>query len=76
MKALEFIKQFDNLPMMEKNCQPCKMSNKDKKRILEQSAVLINGKKPKPNDEIEFPVWQLVFFPNSDKKRCTLQNNK
>jgi hypothetical protein len=50
------------------------MSNKDKKRLLEQSAILINGTKPKPNDEITFPVWQFIWFPKSNTKRCTWQD--
>jgi hypothetical protein len=74
MNALEFIKGFDHLPMVEKQNKAIKISNKEKKRLLENSAVLLNGKRPKPNDEIEFPVWQLIFFPKSDTKRCTFQD--
>jgi len=30
------------------------------------SSVVINGVKPKPWEEVSFPITELVFFPNSD----------
>ena len=35
-------------------------------------AVLINGTRPKPQDAINFPVTELVFFPKSQKLRVTM----
>lgn len=43
-------------------------SNSERKRWLENGAVLINGKKPKPFDKMELPIIELVFFPNSKRK--------
>lgn len=47
-------------------------SNSEVRRWLEQSAVLINGVKPKPKDVIQFPVTQLVFFPKNPNSRTTV----
>jgi len=42
------------------------------RRWLENGAVEINGKRPKPNDPLEWPVWSLVFFPGSKVRRTTV----
>lgn len=47
-------------------------SSSEKKRWLENGAVIINGKRCKPDDIVEFPISELVFFPNSEKRRCTM----
>lgn len=47
-------------------------SNSCLRRLLENSAVVINGKKVKPKDMIEFPITEFVMFPKSDNRRCTL----
>ncbi len=46
-------------------------SNAEIKRWLKKKSILINGKTPDVNDEIEFPIWELVFFHKS-KNRITL----
>jgi len=71
MKAIDFLNQFDHVPMVERNGTFAKAGTTQRRRWLEQSAVLINGKRPKPNDEISFPVTEMVFFPKSQRKRCT-----
>lgn len=55
---------------IEKAPEPA--SKSEVRRWLENSAVVINGKKPKPMDLVEFPITQLVFFPKSDKRRTTV----
>lgn len=42
-------------------------SNSDVRRLLENNGVIINGVKPKPKDEIELPVKELVFFPKGNR---------
>ena len=42
-------------------------SNGQLKRWLKNGSVLINGKYPKPEDEVSF-VWQFVFFPDSNRR--------
>lgn len=53
--------------------QPCKpMSNGELRRHIQQGAVLINSERVEPNELIDFPVFSLVFFPKSPKRRTTL----
>ena len=40
-------------------------------RMLNQGAITLNGRKPNPEDKMEFPIWELVFFKGS-KTQCTL----
>ena len=42
------------------------------RRWLQNGAVEVNGKRPKPNDPLEWPVWSLVFFPGSKVRRTTV----
>ena len=49
-----------------------RMSNSDLRRACEQSTVLINGEAVKYNELMDFPIFSLVFFPKSPKKRTTL----
>jgi hypothetical protein len=47
-------------------------SNSELRRWLDKGSVLVNGEKPKAKDSVEFPIWQLVFFPTSKKHKTTL----
>lgn len=58
------------LPMSTE--RPCTQASKSElRRWLRNHAVVINGKKPGEHDEIEFPIKELVFFPNG-KRKCTM----
>lgn len=48
------------------------MSTGELKRHVLQGAVLINGERVTPEEPIDFPVFRLVFFPKSDKRRTTI----
>lgn len=50
--------------------KPC--SKGERRRLLQNKAVQINGKRPAPDDEICFPIRELVFFPNSQERKCTM----
>lgn len=53
--------------------QPCTlMSNGELRRICRQGGVLINGEKVDELEVIDFPVFSLVFFPRSLKRRTTI----
>ncbi len=68
---LKFIKEHGHLPMSTE--KPCtEASNAEIKRWLKSSSVIINGKKPNVNDEIEFPITELVFFPKG-RRRTTIR---
>jgi len=43
-------------------------SNSEIKRWLQNKAVVINGERPNWNDEVEFPVWELVLFPKGNRR--------
>jgi hypothetical protein len=50
---------------------PCTQpSNAELKRWIRTGSVLWNGEKCEVNEEIDFPVFNLVFFPKS-KNRTT-----
>lgn len=54
----------------EGRCLPA--SNGEVKRWLLNKAVVIDGKHLQPQDEVDFPVTQLVIFPKSEVNRCTI----
>lgn len=63
MKAIDFLKSIPQLPIYPR-------SNSKIWNLLDQSAVQIDNKRPKPNDEIYFPLTEVVFYPSG--RRCTL----
>ena len=48
------------------------MSNGEIRRQAKQGAILINGERFDPNEPMDFPVFSLVFFPSSTKRRTTV----
>ena len=42
------------------------------RRQLAQGAIVINGERATHDERMDFPVFSLVFFPKSDKRRTTL----
>lgn len=48
------------------------MSNGELRRHIQQGAVLVNGERVEPQEEIDFPVFSLMFFPKSATRRTTL----
>lgn len=43
-------------------------SNSEKRRWLQNKAVIINGERPGPDDPLDFPLEQLVFFPKGQRR--------
>ncbi len=73
MKVHEFLIGLrPAIPMATNGTKPVPASNSQIRRWLVDKAVLINGATPGPDDQVDFPITQLVFFPKSDKKRTTL----
>ena len=64
---------FDYLKYLRRETYtvPRQPSNSEIRRWLENGSVKINGKYPKPNDLVEFPINELVYFPES-KFRTTI----
>lgn len=63
MNAIEYLKTLTYLLHSEEGNELGRPSNSELYRWLMKGSVIINGKKPKPKDEIEFPIYELVFFP-------------
>ena len=72
MIALSFIVSMrPAVPMSTE--RPCTIaSNSEIRRWLDAGAIIINGVTPKAKDEITFPITQLIFFPKSQRRRCTI----
>lgn len=78
MTALQYLNSLRPALPLSIECPPSKekpaqqMSNGELRRHMAQGGVLINGERVAPDEVIDFPVWSLVFFPRSDKRRTTL----
>lgn len=71
MKAIDLIFHIGVIPMSVEN--PCNVPSKSEiKRWLNQSSILINGKKPKAEEDVEFPITELVFFPKSKTRKTSV----
>ncbi len=67
LNYLKCFKEYGHLPMSVE--RPCtEATNSEIKRWLKSGSVIINGKRPNINDEIEFPITELVFFPKGKRK--------
>ncbi len=76
MKALEFLIWLrDEVGVIrhskEGNCLD-KPSNGELRRWLGKGSVLCNGALLTKEHTVEWPVTQLVLFPNNDKARCSI----
>ena len=68
MQAWKFLCSIPHVPMQFNGKQAVVASNSEKRRWLQNRSVVINGVKPNWNDEICFPVTELVFFPKSNRR--------
>ena len=76
MKALSYLKSIPRTWMPLSIERPCQqVSNSEIVRWLKSGSVIINGKRPLPLDEVEFPITELVFFP-SGKRKTTIIKEK
>ena len=67
MNALQWLKQFKHLPLsVERPCTP--MSNSELKRLIKNGSVLFNAEKVEIDEEIDFPVHTITFFPKGKRK--------
>lgn len=61
------------LPMILNGNKPEKMSNSELRRLLDSKGVIVNGKTPAANDDFEFPITELIFFPKSARKTTMIK---
>ena len=79
MKAIDFLDKhernlYETFCFLPSSCEGDKLhdpSRSELKRWLNKGSVLINGEKPKPQDDVIFPITELVYFPNS-RSRTTM----
>lgn len=76
MKTIEFLIWLRDevlcCPQTKEGSKLGKPSNGELKRWIKNSAVLCNGEILTTESAVEWPVEQLVLFPNNQKARCTL----
>lgn len=70
MTCWDFLKELNTCCHFMSIERPGKASNSELKRWLQNKAVEINGLRPKFDDEVDFPITQMVLFPK--KNRTTL----
>ena len=78
--AFEYLKSLPYLPVglirgKRQGLHYGRPSNSEIKRWLYSHSVIINGLTPLPNDEIIFPITELIFFPEGERK-TTLMKKK
>lgn len=73
MTGLDYILSLNEVCQFHSTERPPEKASKSElRRLLDQSALRINGKVVKSKDKIEFPITSVVLFPKSDKKRITI----
>lgn len=65
---LKHISEYVPLPVVIEGQGFSDPSNRDMKRWLETKSVVINGQRPGPKDEVQFPITELVFFPKGRRR--------
>jgi len=48
------------------------MSNAELRRLIQQRGVLINTEPVEISEEIDFPVFSIIFFPKGKRKTTIL----
>jgi len=72
LRSTPSIKAIDYIKGLPKAWLPRGMrgdpSNTEIYNWLENRAIVINGKRPEPNEYVEYPIKELVFFPSGGRK--------
>ncbi len=56
------------LPMRLNGNMPEKMSNSELRRLLDSGGVIVNGEALAAESSFDFPIWELIFFPKSERR--------
>lgn len=70
MNTWEFLRELNETCCFASREKKGRATNSELKRWCERSSVVINGQKMKWNEEIEFPIFNMVLFPK--RNRVTL----
>jgi len=68
MTAFQFLKGLEFLPNSVEREKTGRASNSQIRRWLTNKAVIVNGVTPSPDDEVRFPITELVFFPHGGRR--------
>ena len=68
MTALEYLKEIRFLLWSCEGSCLSHPSNAEIKRWLNKQSIIINGEIPEANDEITFPIKDLILFPKGKRK--------
>ena len=71
MTAFEFIKFLGVIPMSIETPGTIP-SNGELKRWFTQKSIIMNGARPTFNENVDFPVRELIFFPKSQGRKTTV----
>ena len=69
MKAIDFLRWLRDEVLFGPQSREGSLvglpSNSELRRWLNAGSVLVNNACPKPGDEIEWPITQLIYFPGA-----------
>lgn len=76
MIALEFLKELRDkykcIPLSQRTRPFKEVSNSELRQWIIEGAVLFNGETMLWNEELDFNLFSLVFFPNSNSRTTIL----
>ena len=70
MTAWEYLRELNEYCSFMSRERTGKATNSELKRWLQNQSVLLNGRRIKWNEQVDFPVYELVLFPK--KSRVTV----
>ena len=73
MKAIDFLQSYPYLPLSVMKRPFERPSNAELRRWLKDGAIVINNKKVKANDEIKYPITELILFPEGKRKTTIIK---
>lgn len=67
MNAWEYLRELHTVCKFHSKEREGKATNSELKRWLQNQSVLLNNRRIKWNEEVDFPVEQLILFPKRNR---------
>ncbi len=67
MNAWEYLRELHTVCEFHSKEREGKATNSELKRWLQNQSVLLNNRRIKWNEEVDFPVEQLILFPKRNR---------
>ncbi len=67
MTAWEYLRELNEVCFFMSRERDGKVTNSELKRWLQNQSVQVNGRRIKWNEEVDFPVQELVLFPKRNR---------